>query len=41
VVSVEEDIGDDRPGLVPGEVLIIDQDTHQLGDGKGRVSLRE
>jgi hypothetical protein len=39
VVGVEEDVGDDGPGLIPSEVFVVDKDAHQLGDGKGRVIL--
>lgn len=40
MVGVEEDVGDDRPGLLPVEVLLVKEDAHQLGDGKGRVGLQ-
>ena len=39
MVSVEEDVGNNRPGLVPGQVFFVDEDSHQLRDGEGRMGL--
>lgn len=40
VVGVEEDVGDDRPCLFPVEVLFIEEDAHQLGDGESGMGLQ-
>lgn len=39
VVGVEEDVGGDRPGLIPGEVFLIEKNAHQLGNSEGGVGL--
>lgn len=39
MVGVEECVSDDGPGLIPWKILIVDEDAHQFGDGKGGVSL--
>lgn len=39
MVGVEERIGDNRPGCIPLDVLLVDEDTHQFGDGKCWVRL--
>lgn len=40
MVREEERVGDDIPGLVPGDVLLVDEDAHQFGDGERRVGLQ-
>lgn len=39
MVRVEERVGDDAPGFVPGKILVVDEDAHQLGDGEGGMGL--
>lgn len=39
MVREEERVGDDVPGDVPGKIFVVEEDTHQLRDSKGRVSL--
>ena len=39
VVSEEERVGNDVPGGIPWEVLLIEKDAHELGDGEGWVGL--
>ena len=39
MVGVEEGVGDDVPRCVPGEVFVVDKDTHQFGDSERRVGL--
>ncbi len=41
VVGVGEGAGDDVPGFLPGEFVLVQQQTHQLGDGDGRVGVVE
>jgi hypothetical protein len=41
VVGVAEGGHRDFPGLVPGQVVLVDQEPHQLGDGDGRVGVVE
>ncbi len=39
VVGVREGVGADIPCLVPAQLLHVHQETHQLRDGHGRVSV--
>lgn len=39
MVSEEERLGYDGPGLVPRDVLLVDKHAHQLNNGEGRVGL--
>ncbi len=39
VVGVGEDARGDVPGLVPVEAFLIHHDTHQFGDGDGRMGV--
>ncbi len=39
MVREEECVRHDLPCLIPRDVLLIDKETHQLGDGKRRVRL--
>ena len=39
VVREEERVAGDLPGLVPWNVLLVDKDAHELGDGERRVRL--
>lgn len=39
MVSVEERVGDDVPGGIPRNFLLVKEDTHKLRDGEGRVGL--
>ena len=41
VVGVGQRRSGDLPGLVPAEVVQIDQDAHQLGDGEARMGIVE
>ena len=40
MVGEEERVRRDLPGEVPGNVLLVNEDTHELGDSKRRVGLR-
>ena len=37
MVREEERVGDDGPCGIPGELLLVEQDAHQLGDRERRV----
>jgi hypothetical protein len=37
VIRVSEGLGGDRPRVVPAEALLVEEETHQLGDGDGGV----
>ena len=39
VAGVGEALAGDSPGLVPVELLLVDEDAHQLGDGDHRVGV--
>ena len=39
MVGVEERVGGDVPGVVPLEILLVQENTHQLGDRERRVCL--
>lgn len=39
MIGVEEDVGDNRPSLIPVQVFFVNKDSHQLGDGKSGVCL--
>ena len=41
VVGVGEGRLRDRPGLVPGDAVLVDQEAHQLGDRDGRMRVVE
>ena len=41
VVRVEEGLGDDRPGVVPADLLLVNVNAHELDDGKSRVRVVE
>ena len=41
VVGVEEDVGDDRPGLLQAQIFFIKENAHELGDGESGVSLQD
>ena len=41
VVGVEERVGGNLPGGVPGHVLLVDEDAHELDNGESRVSVVE
>ena len=41
VVRVAEGPRDDLPGLLPRQILLVDQHAHQLGDGHGGVRVVE
>ena len=41
MVRVEEGLGDDGPGIIPANFLLIDEDAHELDDGERRVSIVE
>lgn len=40
VIGISKSAGDDLPRSVPWDFFFVDEDTHKLGNGKGRVSLR-
>ena len=39
MVREEERVGGDVPGIVPLEILLVQENTHQLGDRERRVRL--
>lgn len=39
MVGVEKCVGNDLPGRVPGEIFLVNENPHQLRDGKRRVCL--
>lgn len=39
VVREEERVSDKLPGLIPGKVFLVDEDTHKLRDGERWMSL--
>ena len=41
VVGKEERVGDDIPGGIPWDILLIEEDTHELRNGKRRVGVIE
>ena len=41
VVGVGQRRDRDLPGLVPAEIVQVDQDAHQLGDGEARMGVVE
>lgn len=41
MVGVTERAADDAPRLVPGLAFLVDEDTHELDNRKGRVSVVE
>ena len=41
VVGVGEGLGDHLPGLLPAQVVLVQEDAHQLGDGEHRVGVVE
>ena len=41
MVRVEERVGRDLPRLVPRDVLLVDEDAHELGDRERRVRVIE
>ena len=41
VVGVAEGAGDDGPGVVPLEALVVEEDAHELGDGEGGMGVVE
>ena len=41
VVGVGKGPGDDAPGLLPGQLLQVHEDVHELGDAEGRVRVVE
>lgn len=41
VVCEEERVGDDFPSFVPWYLLLINENTHQLRNSEGRVSIVE
>ena len=41
VVREEERVRDNFPRFVPGDILLIDEDAHELDDGERRVSIVE
>lgn len=40
MVGEEERVSDDLPSHIPVNILFIDEDTHQLRDSEGWVSLK-
>jgi len=41
VVGEEERVGDDLPGLIPRNVFLIDENTHEFRNSESRVSIVE
>ena len=41
VVGVAEGRGDDGPGVFPGEIMLVEEDADELGDGDGGVRVVE
>jgi len=41
VIGVGTCFGGDFPGVVPGKTFLVDEDAHELRDGKGRVRVVE
>ena len=41
VVGVGQRLDRDLPGFVPAEIVQVDQDAHQLGDGEARMGVVE
>ncbi len=41
VIGVVENLGDDAPSFVPPDLLLVDKDTHELGDGDSGVRICE
>ena len=41
VVREEERVRDDVPGRLPWDVFLVNEDTHELWDGKRRVGLAD
>ena len=39
VVGVGKGLRDDAPGLLPLELLLVHEDSHELGDAEGRVGV--
>lgn len=41
MVGEEERVGDDLPGVVPWNLLLVDEDTHEFWNSKSRVGIVE
>ena len=41
MVGVGHRFADDRPGFVPAETVLVDEEAHQFGDRTARVSIVE
>jgi hypothetical protein len=41
VVGVGVDLAGDGPGLLPGEPLVVHEDSHELGDTEGGMGVVE
>ena len=40
MISIEKSISDDRPGYIPWKFFVVEKNTHQLGNSKRGVRLR-
>ena len=41
VVGEEEHVGDDLPGFVPRNLLLVNENAHELRNGESRVGIVE
>ena len=39
MVGVSDGIGDNLPRLIPAVAAVVEKNSHQLGNGKGRVGI--
>ena len=41
MVGKEERVGDDLPSVVPRNLLLVNEDTHEFWDSEGRMGIVE